>query len=433
MPGALDPWHASSSSLAPDAPAAPRVVGFGSRVLVLTSLRRPKRVTFQGSDDVSKDFLVKGGEDLRLDQRIQMLFAHMSRLFAADASCARRALRVVTYCVVPVSLSVGLIEWVPSTKTLFSICQDVAEARGPSATSGAPAEPFPYKGPFEHLASRTEAGSSIEGYNKVSDAQVRAEFRTLCETYVPADLLQAHAMASVDGPEAFLQLRGVCARSFAGLSICSYVLGLGDRHLENLLMGPGGELVSIDFGYSFGMGTTLLPVPETMPFRFTRNLRAFLQPLGMTGQVHYAMVAALNCLRERRDKILDIMAIFANEPLMDWVARVNKEGAGAADQLVKSRVRVAELKLRGVRPGLITVAELASRDNAKSAGIKNAMRLVGDVAGILPGATGPLRFAASPDDAWQAVSVGDQVKELVALATDDAMLARHYLGAKCWL
>lgn len=40
-----------------------------------------------------------------------------------------------------------------------------------------------------------------------------------------------------------------------------------------------GDLVGIDFGYSFGTGTQMLPVPELMPFRLTRQLCGVLRPL----------------------------------------------------------------------------------------------------------------------------------------------------------
>lgn len=39
--------------------------------LVLGSIRRPKKITLHGSNEKDYNILVKGGEDLRLDQRVQ--------------------------------------------------------------------------------------------------------------------------------------------------------------------------------------------------------------------------------------------------------------------------------------------------------------------------------------------------------------------------
>ena len=40
---------------------------------MLSSIRRPKRLIIRGDDEKDHMFLVKGGEDLRLDQRIEQV------------------------------------------------------------------------------------------------------------------------------------------------------------------------------------------------------------------------------------------------------------------------------------------------------------------------------------------------------------------------
>ena len=46
-----------------------------------------------------------------------------------------------------------------------------------------------------------------------------------------------------------------------------YVLGLGDRHVQNILVDKTtAELVHIDLGVAFEQGR-ILPTPETIPFR----------------------------------------------------------------------------------------------------------------------------------------------------------------------
>lgn len=57
-------------------------------------------------------------------------------------------------------------------------------------------------------------------------------------------------------PEAFLTLRSHFVRTHATLSVCHYVLGIGDRHLSNFMVDlESGGAVGIDFGHAFGTAT----------------------------------------------------------------------------------------------------------------------------------------------------------------------------------
>ena len=72
-----------------------------------------------------------GGEDLRLDQRVEQLFVTMNRILSLDPHCIRKQLTLRTYQVVPLARSVGIIEWVPGTAPIKEIItkQDTNKVR----------------------------------------------------------------------------------------------------------------------------------------------------------------------------------------------------------------------------------------------------------------------------------------------------------------
>lgn len=57
-------------------------------------------------------------------------------------------------------------------------------------------------------------------------------------------------------PEAFLALRSHFASSHALLCISHWLLGIGDRHLNNFMVAmETGSVIGIDFGHAFGSAT----------------------------------------------------------------------------------------------------------------------------------------------------------------------------------
>lgn len=58
--------------------------------------------------------------------------------------------------------------------------------------------------------------------------------------------------------ESYYFVRDRFITTHAVISTCQYILGIGDRHLSNFMIDTTtGELVGIDFGYSFGTATSV--------------------------------------------------------------------------------------------------------------------------------------------------------------------------------
>jgi DNA-dependent protein kinase catalytic subunit len=133
---------------------------------------------------------------------------------------------------------------------------------------------------------------------------LREGFKSMCET-----------------PELFISRREAFLQSYIPLCIASYILGIGDRHLENFLISlTTGCVYGIDFGIAFDNGIHLA-VPELIPFRLTPQIRKFMEPYKIQGY----MKRTLSTLRNNKELILDACEIFVKEPLLEWVKEAQKQ------------------------------------------------------------------------------------------------------------
>ena len=94
------------------------IESFDQSILTLVSLRKPKRLTMFANNEKKYHVLVKGGEDLRLDQRIEQIFSVMNIILLKDTECEKREHFIRRFEVVPIKNTTGLLEWVDNTRAL---------------------------------------------------------------------------------------------------------------------------------------------------------------------------------------------------------------------------------------------------------------------------------------------------------------------------
>ena len=140
------------------------------------------------------------------------------------------------------------------------------------------------------------------------------------ETESPSALLAQALWTASWTPANWVEKVGVFSRSLATMSIVGAILGLGDRHLDNILIDlRRGEIIHIDFNVCFNKGLRL-KVPETVPFRLTQNLVAALGPVGVDGSFRTACEITLSVLRERSYAMLQVLDAFSYDPIVDWLS-----------------------------------------------------------------------------------------------------------------
>jgi FKBP12-rapamycin complex-associated protein len=110
-----------------------------------------------------------------------------------------------------------------------------------------------------------------------------------------------------------------------------YILGLGDRHLNNLMMKrDSGKIVHIDFGDLFEVTMLRENHPEKVPFRLTRVLIKAMEACGIEGNFRFTCNSVMEVLRENKDSLMAILEAFVTDPLLNWrliaVENINADG-----------------------------------------------------------------------------------------------------------
>lgn len=98
-------------------------------VQVIQSKQRPRKLTVIGSNGCEYQFLLKGHEDLRQDERVMQLFGLVNNLLAEERNAADRDLSIARYAVIPLSPNSGLIGWVRNCDTMHALIREYRESR----------------------------------------------------------------------------------------------------------------------------------------------------------------------------------------------------------------------------------------------------------------------------------------------------------------
>ena len=102
------------------------------------------------------------------------------------------------------------------------------------------------------------------------------------------------------------------------MSMLGYILGLGDRHLDNILIDfASGDVVHIDYNVCFDKGKRL-KIPEIVPFRLTQTIEAALGLTGIEGVFKSNCEVVLDIIRNKKDVILLLLEAFVWDPLVEW-------------------------------------------------------------------------------------------------------------------
>ncbi|KAL0209470.1 hypothetical protein RCL1_008308 [Eukaryota sp. TZLM3-RCL] len=297
-------------------------------IKIFKSLARPIALTVILDDGSSQSLLIKPGDDLRLDARVIDTIVAVNDLLKRRERSGRD-LAVVPFAVTPLRTgfsakadpgNLGIIEMIPRVSTIRSelhklyvkyeghtgdesdwfgaAMQLVRQNREPLERKYGPDSPIFKKFLLEYFENN-----------------LLVRFKPVFHRFF------IDSFATFEAVVASKRLFSSSTAVWCGLGYC---LGLGDRHLENILIDDNGRVHHCDFNYVFnkGRGTR---VPEIVPFRMTQNIVDGTGPFGIDNIIRPIILKrTLQCVREHMDFIYTIMKIFMTDPLLEWNNEVSR-------------------------------------------------------------------------------------------------------------
>jgi serine/threonine-protein kinase ATR len=441
----------------------PRMRCISSHVSVMSSKARPKRIKAyvvtagtnasslsdrHDTDIGEMHFLVKqeAKGDLRKDARVQDLNNVVNRLMQSSTCNGQaryyRRLRLRTFEVTCLSEDTGLLEWVPNTEAMRRL---IVSSYNPQAS--------PY--------STKRRGHRIANFG---NGQLKNNYEQKCQKifFETGNLQKAAYMfqelmlkpypplfywwfvSHFQDPHSWYEARTRFTTSAAAWSAVGHVIGLGDRHSENILIDTTtGECVHVDFDWYvrnlqqvcvISLPATLylttliclvysifdkglsLPKPETIPFRMTQNMVDAFGPTGVDGVYKTCLKNAMGVLRDNHETLLSVLEPFVKDPIIDWKRhrsqqKSSRESTIAQDKLTqdaKRSIKVIDERLRGIY-------------NLRNPNLKKIKRTDG---------------LGDPDDDLThlvPLSVEGQVHKMIAEATSNENLVQIYVGWMPWI
>ncbi|KAF9908194.1 Serine/threonine-protein kinase smg1 [Linnemannia zychae] len=315
------------------------IQSFEQQVVVIPTKTKPKKLTLLGSDGKRYTYLFKGLEDLHLDERVMQLLRISNGMLQRDKESSSRHLSARHYAVVPLSDNSGMIQWVESTVSIFTIIakwqhrEQMCTRWMNDDSSTAPLLAPPRATELYNekaMVALKKAGLPSNHPRRNWPKSILLDLYHEMASETPADLLEREIWASSPTPGEWWRKSIRFARSTAVMSMIGYVIGLGDRHLDNILIDfTTGDLVHIDYNVCFEKGKRLR-IPEIVPFRLSRNMLTSLGVTGVEGNFRIGCEQTMKVMRKNKEILVTLLEAFVYDPLVDWqIDATTGQGGGA--------------------------------------------------------------------------------------------------------
>ena len=233
----------------------------------------PLKLNLKTNDPENPNYpiIFKTGDDLRQDQLVVQIVSLMDKLLLKE----NLDLRLTPYRIMATGLDHGAVQFIDSVSLNAAIAK----------------------------------GGTILGYLKNNNPSPSAEYgvrKEVMETYI-------RSCGAYHCPRKII---------VAGYCVVTYLLGVGDRHLDNLLLSPDGHFFHADFGYILGRD----PKPFPAQMKLSREM---VEGMGGTQSQYYAQFksfcfTAYTTLRKSANLILNLFSLMVDANIPDILFEPDK-------------------------------------------------------------------------------------------------------------
>jgi phosphatidylinositol 3-kinase len=177
--------------------------------------------------------IYKIGDDLRQDQLVLQMIALMDKLLKQE----NLDLKLTPYKVIATGIKEGFLQFVDAV-------------------------------PLTQILNDSKNGKSIQGYLRTHNPSETDKYGVRSEVMDNYVRSCGKMNSTFSTFQPFLDKPKLFKFSQAGYMIITYILGVGDRHNDNILMTKCGKILHIDFGYILGRE----PKPFQPTIKWTKDM-----------------------------------------------------------------------------------------------------------------------------------------------------------------
>lgn len=277
------------------------------------SAMMPAKLAFHTTTGSIYYMIFKHGDDLRQDDLVLQMIILMDKLLRME----NLDLKLTPYRVLACSSKHGFLQFIDSISvsevissegTIQNYLRKISANVNNSATM---------------TTTTTGTTSSAMDFQLVSNVQTKQRDGAISTSPSNHPLPSGGSSANLSNSNTIApEIMDAYVKSCAGYCIITYLLGVGDRHLDNLMMTKTGRLFHIDFGFILGRDPKLRPPP----MKITREM---VEAMGGMGSDNFAkFVTAVRTaflhLRRHANLILNLFSLMVDANVPDIALEPDK-------------------------------------------------------------------------------------------------------------